>query len=421
MISKWICGTGNDIKKSGFIWNSIGGIINAGQSAFLLFFVSRKLGLTAAGIVTIGYAIANLIQTIGRYGIRNYQVTDVKENFCFSDYYYCRVITVIVTSAAAVIYLVYCLRFGEYSVGKTIIIAEIIALKMIEAFEGVYIGRYQQKGRLDIGAKIYTLHMIISTALICIMLQMNCSLYVSLMAGIFSSIIIDYYFIRKTVSIVDGEIDKFNKTKVLKLLKIGIPLCTGLTLYMYVGNAPKYLIDVYMSEESQAIFGYVMMPMFVITLLNNFILQPIIKELGEIWNNRDLLKFRQKIIMQYVTIFILAIIVLALGILVGLPLLSILYAVDLTNFKMEFSVLMLGAAFYTLSYYLTVILTTIRKQNMIVFGYLSAVIIYILVGHYLIIKYEMLGAALLYLETNIIISIIFTILVIIGIRKNAID
>ena len=46
-----------------FIWNSIGGTLNAGQSVLILMVITRTAGLAAAGVFSIAYATGNLFLT----------------------------------------------------------------------------------------------------------------------------------------------------------------------------------------------------------------------------------------------------------------------------------------------------------------------------------------------------------------------
>lgn len=47
----WITAKGQNTRVS-FWWNALGGAISAGQSAILLIFISHRIGITTAGIVT---------------------------------------------------------------------------------------------------------------------------------------------------------------------------------------------------------------------------------------------------------------------------------------------------------------------------------------------------------------------------------
>lgn len=408
MIIQWLMGSAQNSKRSSIVWNAIGGMFNAGQAAIILIFISYKLGLKTAGMVTISYAIANLFLTISNYGIRNFQVTDTKNKFTFSDYFYCRCSTTIIAFVLMIGYISYSYLLGLYSFEKGIILFEITLLKLNDAFEDVYIGRYQQMGRLDVGAKIMAVRLILSTALISILILANAGIHISLLSGCILSIMSDIFFIKNTFQIAEASISTLNTKKILHLLKVCLPLCIGITLAIFIGNIPKYMIDAYMNEEIQAIFGYIMMPVFVITLLNQFIYQPMIKNLGDLWERKNIRAFKQCIMKQCLIICGSTAIIIAGGLLLGIPVLSLLYNIDLSDYRTEFATLLLGGGFYALAYYLNVPITTIRKQNYIAVGYVVAAVLSFIFGKYCVLSKGMMGAAILYLGINILLVIVYS-------------
>ena len=90
--------------KAGFIWNSIAGIINAAEAVIILMVVTRINGIEMAGIVTIAFSVGNLAMTVGKYGVRNFQVTDINHTFSFNDYFSSRIITVFIMFAFTIMY-----------------------------------------------------------------------------------------------------------------------------------------------------------------------------------------------------------------------------------------------------------------------------------------------------------------------------
>ncbi len=390
-----------------FFWNAVYSGLNAIQSAVILFAISRTKPLSEAGIITIGFTIANLAMILGRYGIRNYQVTDSREEFSFSDYFYVRLISVAGTVILFLAYLGVMILSGRYSWYKGEIIFEVILLKMVGAFEGLYVGRLQQKGRLDIGARIASVRLGASTAVIFLLIWFVDSIPLCLMAGIAASVATD-------ILLLTGKkySDLFNyngkdQNKVRRLLLLAFPLCIGTAMHNYIGNAPKYLVDLFMSDEMQAISGYVMMPMFVITLLNTFLMQPMLKSLGDAWNRKDRKAFSRMVGTHTALITAGSCLVLALGILVGLPLLSWMYSVDLTGYKVEFAWLMIGGTLYTLSAYAMVLLTTIRKQNWIIAGCCATLLLYVLLGRGQVMTRGLAGASILYAAANAVMLGVF--------------
>lgn len=399
------------MKYSSVFWNSIGGMLNAGQSAIILIFVSYKIGITIAGMLTIAYAIASLLLSVCKYGVRNFQVTDTKEEFCFGDYFYNRCFMTIFTCFLFCIYLMYQFLFMGCSGTKGIILIEVTILKLMDAFEDVYIGRFQQIGHLEIGAKIMTLRLFFSTMIICLLIVVDAGIYVALLGGIISSLAIDIILLAKSSYVSDIRPGQMHLNKVKGLLRVCFPLCIGMTLSIYIGNVPKYMLDIYISDERvQAVFGYIMMPVFVIMLLNQFIYQPMIKDLGDMWNAGEKEQFKKNVLKQCFIVGGLASVVIIAGLTLGLPLLSLLYNVDLSMFRAEFIVLLVGGAFFALASYLNVPITIIRKQKYIAYGYVFAAVLSVVLGRYLVLTMGMMGAALLYFSVNLFLAVVFVII-----------
>lgn len=418
MFIQWLLDDKNQKDKKIIIWNAIGGMLNAGQSAIVLVFVSHYLGIFAAGTITIAYAIANLFLTMGKYGIRNYQVTDVEETFTFGEYFYGRIIVIVAVIVMLLLYLSYEISIGEYSYEKAMVIFELTVLKLVDAFEDVFVGRYQQQGRLDVGAKIMAVRLMLSTIVICTLIYVGTGVHIAVWGGMISSVVMELYFLRETFHIADAGISKWKRANVWKLLKLCLPLCIGTTLAIYSGNVPKYFIDRYMDEQTQAIFGYIMMPVFVIMLMNQFIYQPMIKELGELWKDAKKKDFNQRIIKQCLITALLTTVVVLGGIFIGLPVLSMMYHVDLSSFRKEFILLLLGGGCYALAYYLTVPVTIINKQQYIALSYIFIVFISEIFGKHFVMAKGILGAAVLYLFINISLTIMFFCVLIAGEKQN---
>ena len=139
-----------NIKRNGVILNALSGTVNSLQSVVWLMFITRILGINEAGIFTISYAIANLLLLLGRYGVRDYQASDVQMKYTWSEYYTSRLISTAGMMAVTLIYCLYMGIFGGYSLYKAMVVFLMTLLKAADAYEDVYHGMYQQKGRLDI-------------------------------------------------------------------------------------------------------------------------------------------------------------------------------------------------------------------------------------------------------------------------------
>lgn len=391
------------IMAGGFFWNAVYSGLNALQSAVILFAVSRTHDIGTAGIITIGFTIGTLAAITARYGMRNYQVTDVNEQFRFPDYFLSRIFS----SAGAVIlslcYLAFMTISGRYTSEKGLIILEIILLKIEGAVEEAYVSRLQQKGRLDVGARIAAFRLGGSVLVIFAAVWVIPSLPVCILLGIVAEILLDLLLIPKAKKYADFSLNPLDRKAAGRLLKTGIPLCVGMALHNYVGNAPKYLVDMYLTDAMQAVCGYVMMPMFVLSILNAFVMQPAVKGLGDAWNtDREL--FRRKVIRHILLISVLSVVVLGAGLVIGLPVLSAMYRVDLQPYRKEFLILMAGGGLFTVASYLIILLTTMRRQIGIVCGCAAAAVIYLALGGLMSRNAGFEGACWLYVIANAVMN-----------------
>ena len=407
------------IKRRAFLWNTASGILNAGQSAIVLIFVAHCLNKTDAGIFTIAYALANLAMIVGKYGLRVYQVTDIEDQFSFNQYFSSRLITSLFALLLTVGYIAFQFCGGSYSIEKSLIVLVICLWKIIDSVEDVYYGMYQQKGRLDIGAKLYTWRLLISTMLMCLLITFKVSLLTSSIVAFVSSLIMVFVFIAVTIGNFNLEKIRIDFVNVKQILIICFPLFLAATLSIYIANSPKYLIDCYLDDNAQAIFGYLMMPAFTIMVINQFIYQPIIRDLGELWQQEDKKPFVKRVLIQYVVVAAITLLVIIGGATIGIPILSCFYNTDLSNYKVDFIILLLGGGMYALSSFIMVPLTAMRLQKLLAYGFVAVSVASIVLGMVLIQKAGVRGATLLYLALNTLLAIYLTACFLIGIKiKN---
>lgn len=93
-------------EKSVFIWNIVGSMTRAASSIILLMMVTRICGASQAGIFSIAYATAQMLLTVGWYGMRAYQATDVRGRFEFSTYLTSRAVTCMLMLLGDVLYII---------------------------------------------------------------------------------------------------------------------------------------------------------------------------------------------------------------------------------------------------------------------------------------------------------------------------
>ena len=407
-----------NIAKDSFIWNMFGSMLMAFQSVLMLMILTRILGLEEAGIFTIAYANANLFLTIGKYGMRNFQASDIKEEFTFGEYRKSRILTTVAMMVVSVLYVIYTGNKNGYTSEKSMIIIWMCLFKAVDVVEDVYHGLYQQKGRLDIAGKAMALRLMITIAIFAVLLAVSKNLLLTLVVSTIITAILMILFIRWSYLPFKKTEQEDRCTNIKYLLRICFPLFLGSFFSFYIGNAPKYAIDSILNDELQACYGFIAMPVFVIGLLNNFIFSPMIHRLSIVWIEGRMRQFYKIIFEQILVIAGITVICMGGAYMIGVPVLSVLYNTNLAPYKAELLILLLGGGFLALSGLLVTIITIIRFQKTLVFGYTFVAVLAYFLSPVLVRKYSMMGAAVLYLLLMMLLCMIFFVLMYWGINRK---
>lgn len=417
--------TTKNIDRSSFIWNMAGSMLMAFQSVIMLMILTRTLGLVESGIFTIAYANANLFLTIGKYGMRYFQVSDLKKQFTFAEYRASRVITSVAMVVVSTVYVIHAASANGYSMEKAQVIFWMCLFKVVDVVEDVYHGLYQQENRLDVASKAMTLRMAVTIIIFAVGLIVFKDLLLVLILSTIATTAIFVLLTKWTYGAFsqnDGQARtsklRINKKNLLLLLKLCFPLFAGSFLSFYIGNAPKYAIDAMLTDELQACYGFIAMPVFVIGLLNNFIFNPMLYRMSSLWEQGKVWEFLKRTLLQICVVAVITLVCIAGAWLLGIPVLSWLYNTDLSPYKAELLVLLLGGGFLGLSGLLNTVITIIRYQKSLMWGYAGIAALAFLFSDGIVRRYEMMGAAVLYTVLMGGLCVVFTALLAIGIRKN---
>lgn len=349
-----------DINRN-FRCNMIAGVINALEAIIMVMLVTRVTGIEDAGILTIAFAVGNLFMTVGKFGTRNFQVTDQEEEFSFYNYCKARIFSALIMIIMLLFYVLYSIELLHSDSKKIIIIILISTIYLVEVIEDVFCGLYQQKGRLDVASMVFSIRWIFSIIVYAISLIVFKSLLISVFFTTLTSIIVCIVLLLYSYKYFKA--DKIRQNGWIGIIKKCFPLFAGAFLMMYLTNSPKYAIESCLTNEYQACYGFISTPLFAMELMNNFLYQPHLDEMSRCWQENDLKKFIKYIKKQIKMLLMLSVIVMAGTFFLGIPILSIVFNYNLTNYKYDLFILMIGSCLLAFVGFFAVVLTIIRKQN----------------------------------------------------------
>lgn len=402
------------MKKNEVIWNTLGSLLYSMFNAIILMICTRLNGIEIAGIFSICYATCCILNSIGDWGIRIYQVTDTKRKYKFEDYFYARVLAIIVMIVIGVIFTL----ISEYSDEKLFICIILILVRAVDNFSETFQSELQLNNRLDLAGKFLLLRNFIEIFTFFIVNILTKSIYLSFGSILCSSVVmllvLDVHFVKKMITLKM----KFNKNKIYEILRECFPLAISTLISVYIINSVKYAIDNTGNNIMQTYFNILYMPTFVINLISILIVKPFLKPFGDYWNNGEYGNFI-KIILKMISILtIITVFIIGVSSVIGIPILNILYDVDLNQYKIHLIILLISGLFYAISTVVFYAIGTIRKQKSTTIVYGITAIIAIAVSNILVKKFEILGATISTLLIMLILLLGMVIAFFYGYRKS---
>lgn len=412
----------DNIPRSTYIWNAVNALVLAMQTPIVMAVATRTNGEADAGIFSIAIAEANLMYFLGQYGLRRYQSSDIKEDFKFKEYHAMRFITCAAMVLGCLAYCIFGSLQRDYSTKKFLIIFIICLIKTIMAYADVLHGHLHQKGRLDVAGKAATIRYVaeLIVYIVGLVLTRNLLLTVSVCLGV-SFVVLMYTSYNATEEYTDTMKPYISREKFRLLLIEGFPLFVGMFLNMYISNAPKYAIDAHLNDEIQAIYNMIFLPTYVVQMVTQFIFNPVLTIYAELWLSHDKEKFKRFLKMirnmcfEVLGLAILAIVVAATF---GIPVLSIIFGTDLSNYKTELCVIMFAGGMLGYSIYFNMLIAVTRAQKPLIYCYGLVALMAKFMSGYFVRTHGILGAAVLYAVLMTILTLGLLVVVVLPLKKE---
>lgn len=402
------------VKKSEIIWNTLGSFVESLLSAVLLMFCTRLNGTEIAGMFSISFATATILNAIGDFGIRIYQVTDTNRKYKFGDYLLARVFVVITMVIIGILFV----NISGYTAEKLWICIALIMFKVIDNLSETYQGEFQLRNRLDLGGKSMVIRVSSSLIVFFITDVITKNVIFSCITFVLTNLTLFLLWDVRILSKFQKLEIKYDKNNIKEILLDCLPLAISTGLSLYIINATKYAIDNFGDYTMQTYFNVIYMPTFVINLVSAFVIKPFLKPFGDLWNSKEYLKFIKSISL---IILILAGATICIDIacaLLGVPVLSFIYGIDLSPYKMEMILLVISGFFYASATVMLYALSTIRKQKLTTIAYIITSVIALIASNICVNKWQMEGAIVSNMITTVTLFVLLVIFFLYELKKS---
>lgn len=396
------------------VWNMIGSLVYSIATIVLATLVKRIAGIEAGDDFTIAFKVGQTLLTVGYFEVRLFQVTDEKEEYKFQDYFSFRLITCALMLIMCMIYLAATGRSGE----MLLLIFSLCLFKMGDALADVFEGDYQKHERLDLSGKSLTLRTAISVLVFVIVLIFTKNTAISSLAMAATAFLVIGVFNPPMRKAYGGTWSfAFRKKKVKALFFDCVFLAIGAFLCSYILNCVVFAVDAYASD-SNYVFGALFMPTSVINLFSGMIFKPVLTTLTSRYERHQYGGFLKLLGLLMCAVAGLTVICLVGAWLIGVPVLSAIYAVDLSPYMEELLILIIGGGLNAASILVYYGLVVMRRQRKIFGCYVVTFVLTFAVPYVLVNRMRLLGAALAFLVVMLVQTIVFLTLLLWECRKE---
>ena len=321
----------DNIKKN-FVWNIIGLSANAFNSLFFLIVIKYFNGISESGVFTYAFALCALLYVLGCFFTRTYQIANYGNNKKINDFLSFRIFSCII---CLIIGILFCL-INHFDTFKTLVIMLILIFRLLEAFSDCLYGKIQEKNRLyNVGISQF-IKSFLSLILLVVLEIMTRNLLISLGGIILANIIIIVaYDLNVFKEVTNNQQFKIETSKFGLIIKESVSIFIFTFLLIYMANSQKYVLTYYVSNDLQTIFGILIMPSTMLSLVGNYLIMPFLTELNLFVKNYKYDKFSRKTHKIMLIMFFMGLFITIMTYIIGIPFLNIIYQMDLSMYKMD--------------------------------------------------------------------------------------
>lgn len=393
-----------------YFWNLLGNLAASGVSVLYLLIVTRLTSAFIADQFSLIWSIGTLWVVIGLFQVRNFHGTDVRQKYSFRSYFQARILTnlVMIITLFPYLQIVGGNRYTKSIISMTFLM---ILYRAWDSISDLFQGLFQQRERMDIAGRAMFYRYSTSAIILLTVLFFSNSLLISLISlVVWNGLFIIFYelpFVYQFESFKWTEIlNMKDLSEAMNILKDCFPLFLNGFILLYVLNEPKLIIERGLSEGvlqtgMQRDFNILFMPVFFMSLII-LMVRPLITELAFLYVDKMHEKFNS--IVHKLILFISGggMLIVVLAYFLGVQVLGLVFGVELSDYQLPFTILILAGVLYALAIIFENILTIMRKQHLLITIYVIMLVVTLLITKSFIFSWGMLGAALAFLVVMVV-------------------
>lgn len=386
------------------VWYTIGSCMMAGNTVAMSMLVGHLFDLNEMGIFSLSLTTAQILYSLALFGANDLQMTDYHHCFRFSHYFWVKVFSTALTIGICGILILFLLQ------GKMVRLYTILltGYMLVNSFAELYQSLFMQNLRFDLSGKAMFYRYLLSTVtFLAVLIQTNNILFGCvwmLIVSIFSAL---WWPLRYAKKFRDsGYVLEYAQTK--RLMRETLPLCLSVMSALLVINAPKYLINAYLSDELQGVYSILFMPTYTVNLAGQFVFKPYLYRYS-LTLQRGRREFKKLFIVHAAIIVVCAFVGSISLWLIGAPLFYLLFAQDLRKYRVMMFLFLLSGGLLAVNQILYYIMVILHKQRSVFINFLLGIALTVLLGQSVIPQFSLGGAWLSFTagQTGLLVGYIF--------------
>jgi transcriptional activator amrA len=390
-----------NIKKD-YLWNSLGSLLQSAISPVLLIVITRLNGIDDSGLFSFALSLSVVFWVVSLWGGRTYQVSDVKREFSSGSYIAVRFVASLIVAISAVVFCV----LNGYNATKTGLIMILVTFKILESIADSLYGVLQIHHKLYVAGISLTMKAMLGfAAFMAVDIVTKNVIYGTLAILLVNVLIIFLYDIlwvrRVEVINVSKKLCKEYIAQAVAIMKHTSAVFVVMFLTMFSLNIPRYFLD--KSHPDQiGYFGIMAMPITLLGLFISFIIQPNVVNLSELLVKGKLKEFARIVSKINHITFGIGVLSVVLSYLVGVWVLNTIFGININNFQLDLTIMVIGAAanaFVSIYVNLLIIMRRFKGQF---YALLLTDILAVAVSMCLIERLAMLGSVLVFMLISLL-------------------
>ena len=389
-----------------YIFNSAGMGIWGALFPLLTIIATQLAGAEQAGMFSMAFVIANLLEFVGNYGVRTYQVSDVDEMDSFGAYQIHRVLACLAMVGVGWAYF----NIRGYSGDMLTICLGTFAFRVVDALADVYEGRLQQYDKLWLAGVSQSVRCVAGIAVFTVQLLLTRSIAVASVGMAVAALVT---LVLVTVPLAYFETPRSRRWALVEIREVFVecwPAFLAQFLFALIEAIPKFAMEGALPYEDQLYFNAIYFPAQSVLMVVSLIYKPQLVRLANIWADSSARKrFDLIVIAVIAAAAVVSVVWILVAAWIGIKIQGILYGLDFEPYRQAQYLMIVAGGMSAAIDFLYQIITVLRQQKAATFSYLVGLGVVLVASYLLVLTVGFQGAVWAYFLVMVVLLVLMVI------------